>query len=142
MSKSRTLGGTNTVYVHTDAGPVAYKPGDEVPAEHAELITNQSVWDDPSEEEPDPRAMLLRNDGVPLTPEVIEALGEGAPQQEDAGLEPSPTQEAAGITPDVVPNAAEDPDAAEEPDAVEDPDGTQDAGTEDPPPARRGGRRG
>ncbi len=39
------------VHVQTDAGPVVYSAGDEIPAEHVALISNPNVWaeeDEPS----------------------------------------------------------------------------------------------
>ena len=37
------------VTVHSEAESVTYGPGDDVPAEHAKLITNPKAWGDDDE---------------------------------------------------------------------------------------------
>jgi len=52
MTGKKRVGDT-TVHVQTPEGLVTYGPGDEVPADHAKLITNPKVW---AEQEPEPDA--------------------------------------------------------------------------------------
>lgn len=40
------------VHVHTTDGSKVFGPGDEVPAEYAELITNPKAWASDADEEP------------------------------------------------------------------------------------------
>ena len=50
------------VHVHLEDGSVAvYGPGDEVPADHAKLITNPKVWADENEDDDKPRGRARKS---------------------------------------------------------------------------------
>lgn len=70
------------VVVHTGRNSFRYVPGDDVPAEHAALISNPAAWADgevPSATQPDPDPEPEQNndpagDGGQGTPEDLDSL--------------------------------------------------------------------
>lgn len=50
------------VHVQTEAGPVVYSAGDEIPAEHVALISNPNVWgaDEGEDDAPDSKPKSAR----------------------------------------------------------------------------------